>query len=187
MIDYSPERVSLRYADGTVVDVPVPFPPLVEAQGAAYVGLLEHVTRKRRTGLVLVRRGGYGVGVAVAGQLVASKVGSRRVRGRTKAGGWSQRRFANRRDEQARAAFMAAADVAARVLTPELAGLDALVCGGDRRAVEAVLADPRLRALAALPRGRFLDVPDPRQAVLVRAAERSAAVVVTVTDPPTSP
>lgn len=179
----SPELVSLRYADGTAVDVAVPFPPLPDIVGAAYRGLLEHVARDRRIALLLVRRGGYGVGVVADGRLVESKVGSRHVQGKTKAGGWSQRRFANRRDGQARVAFAAAADVAARVLPPQLASLDALVCGGDRRAVEAVLTDVRLRALAALPRGRFLDVPDPRKAVLAQAAERATAVAVTVTDP----
>ena len=177
------DRVSLSYADGTAVDIAVPFPPLRGIQGSAYDGLLEHVAQDRRIGLLLVRRGGYGVGVVADGRLVESKVGSRHVQGKSKAGGWSQRRFANRRDEQARAAFTAAADVAVRLLLPRLRDLDALACGGDRRAVDAVLADARLRALAALPRGRFLDVPDPRHAVLVRAAQSANAVVVTVTDP----
>jgi hypothetical protein len=178
----SPEQVLLCYDDGTAVEVTVPFPPLL-AVAEPYGGLIEHVGRDRRLGLLLVRRRGYGVGVAVSGRLVESKVGSRYVQGKTKAGGWSQQRFANRRQGQAQAAFAAAADVAVRLLLPQLPGLDALVCGGDRRAVDAVLADPRLRALAALPTGRFLDVPDPRQAVLVRAAERALAVVLTITDP----
>jgi hypothetical protein len=174
--------VLLRYEDGTVVDVTVPFPPLVRSE-EPYGGLLEHVGRGRRLGLLLVRRGGYGVGVAESGRLVESKVGSRYVQGKTKAGGWSQQRFANRREGQAQAAFAAAAEVALRVLLPTVSSLDALVCGGDRRAVGAVLADARLRELALLPRGRFLDARDPRQAVLVSAAGRASAVLVTVTDP----
>ena len=45
-----------------------------------------------------------------------SKVGQRHVQGRTKAGGQSQQRFARRRDNQARAAYEAAAEHAARIL-----------------------------------------------------------------------
>ena len=44
-------------------------------------------------------------------------------------------------------ALEAAADVAARVLLPHLSDLDAVVLGGDRRALAEVLEDPRLRPL----------------------------------------
>ena len=62
------------------------------------------------------------------------------MQGRTKAGGQSQQRFARRRDNQARQAYEAAADHAARIL-----GRVALpvVTGGDHAAVDEVLADPR--------------------------------------------
>jgi hypothetical protein len=58
-----------------------------------------------------------------------------------------------------------------------------LAPGGDRALIEAVLADPRLSALAALPRGPMLDVPDPRSDVLTAAAERVRAVRVHLTQP----
>jgi hypothetical protein len=150
-------------------------------------GLLEHflaeAQRSRTVGLLLVRRGGFAVGVAEGRDLVDSKVGSRYVQGKTKAGGWSQRRYARRRDAQAQAAFASAADTAARILLPRAGDLDGVVTGGDRAAVAAVLEDPRLRELADLPRGRFLAVPDPRQRVLVDAVRRSRAVAVDVHDP----
>ena len=66
-----------------------------------------------------------------------SKVGQRHVQGRTKAGGQSQQRFARRRDNQARQAYEAAAEHAARILT----GRMPVVTGGDHAAVEAVLSD----------------------------------------------
>ena len=44
----------------------------------------------------------------------------------------------------------------------------------------AVLADPRLVAVAALPRRELLDLPDPRPAVLERAVARGRAVRVTI-------
>ena len=54
----------------------------------------------------------------------------------------------------------------------------AVVCGGDRGAVEEVLADPRLRALVAT--GPWLDVPDPRRAVLDQAVLDAGSVQVEV-------
>ena len=51
-------------------------------------------------GLVLVRRGGYAVGLVAGGVLVAHKIGTAHVQGRTKKGGWSQQRYARRRGHQ---------------------------------------------------------------------------------------
>ena len=118
----------------------------------------------------------------VAGQqVVGSKVGQRHVQGRTKAGGQSQQRFARRRDNQARQAYEAAADHAARVLAGPL---DALVCGGDRSAVEAVLSDTRLAppgARSGSRRGWTCPTPVARcWSVPSRTARRAT---VTVTDP----
>ena len=67
-------------------------------------------------GVLLVRKGGFAVARLAAERLVESKVGQRHVQGRTKAGGQSQQRFARRRDNQARQAYEAAADHAARIL-----------------------------------------------------------------------
>jgi hypothetical protein len=145
--------------------------------------LVTHAQRRRVVGLLLVRRGGFAVAVAEGANLVDSKVGSRYVQGKTKAGGWSQQRYARRRKAQAEEAFGVAADVAARILLPRLPDLEGLVAGGDRAAVRSVLADPRLRALADLPQGRFLAVPDPRQRVLEDAVRRSRTIAIDVHDP----
>ena len=115
-------------------------------------------------GVLLVRKGGFAVARLRAGEAVASKVGQRHVQGRTKAGGQSQLRFARRRDGQARLAYQAAAEHAARIL----AGLTGpLVTGGDRAAIDEVLTDVRLRRMAVV--GPWLSVPDPRRAVLEQA------------------
>ena len=89
------------------------------------------------------------------------KAGSRHVQGRSAAGGWSQQRFARRRAAQADAAFEAAADYAARILLPSVADLDALVLGGERRAVHAVLGDKRLDKLRAVARPSPGSSPSP--------------------------
>jgi hypothetical protein len=138
-------------------------------------GFIAAARGPRKLGLLLARRGGCAAGVAEGDRLVASKVDSTYVQGRTAAGGWSQQRFARRRDNQTRRAWGAAADVAARVLLPHLP-LDGLVCGGDRRAIDEILADPRLAPLVALRVNRFLDVPEPRLAVLEAAVAQARAV-----------
>jgi hypothetical protein len=137
----------------------------------------------RRLGLLLARQSTVGVGIAVGPDLVESKVDSSYVQGRTAAGGWSQQRFARRRVNQARAAAGDAAEIAVRLLLPAVGELACVVTGGDRRAVEAVLADPRLAAVAAVRAQRFLDVPEPRHAVLVQAVAAARAVRIRVLDP----
>ncbi|WP_422733019.1 acVLRF1 family peptidyl-tRNA hydrolase [Micromonospora sp. WMMD558] len=146
-------------------------------------GFVAAATAPRRIGLLLARKGAVAVGIAVGEELVVSKVDTRYVQGRTAAGGWSQQRFARRRDNQAKAALGDAVDLAVRLLLPEAATLAALVCGGDRRAVDTVLADRRLAPLAALRADRLLDVPEPRHAVLVDAIAAARAVRIRVRDP----
>ncbi len=175
----------LRAPDGSQARLDVPFPPLQPDPEDACHGACAHALRSRRVGVVLVRRGGFAVGVVDGGRLVASKAGSRHVQGRAAAGGWSQQRFARRREGQARVAFGAAADEAARVVLPEAARLDAVVVGGDRAAVDAVLADPRLAPLAAkVTEPALWDVPEPRRRVLEEVPRRLRALRVTVSDPP---
>lgn len=179
--------VDVRAADGARAGCEVPFPPLAPDPGAAYGGLLDHALAERRVGVLLVRLGGFAAGVVEGTRLVASRVGSRPVHGRAAAGGWSQHRFARRREGQARTALEAAAEAAVAVLLPALGGLDAVVAGGDRRAVDAVLADPRLAVLRPLLSPRLLDVPDPRRRVLDDAPRRLRAVSIRVVEPGDAP
>jgi hypothetical protein len=168
--------VRLEAEDGAVAELEVPFPPMTG-------GLVEHVVRDRRVGVLLVRLGGSACGVFDGPRLVASKITVRQVHGRSAAGGQSQQRFARRREGQVRVALQASADTAVRVLLPHVASLDAVVVGGERTAVDAVLADTRLAALRPLVTGRLLDVPDPRQAVLEASYELLRAVRIRVVDP----
>lgn len=174
--------VSLRAADGARAECEVPFPPL--ALGPSPTGLVRHALADRRVGVLLVRLGGYAAGVFDGATLVASKVGSRQVHGRSSAGGWSQQRFARRREGQVRVALDEAADVAGRILGPVAGDLAGVVLGGDRRAVSAVIGDARLAAVRPLVTGRVLDVPEPRLATLVDTPRLFRAVRIRVTDPP---
>jgi hypothetical protein len=157
----------------------VPWPPL---DGSGIEALAAHAVVPRTALLLLVRRGGYAAGLARSGVLLEHALGTRYVQGRTAAGGWSQQRFARRREGQTAALAGAAADAALRVLARGPAP-DVVVPGGDRRLVATVLNDPRLAPVARLPRGPLLDVVDPRLAVLQDAARRCRAVRIRVTDP----
>jgi hypothetical protein len=175
--------VAFVAAGGERVVCEPPFPPIDEAALGDRAGyqpgaLLEHVRRERLVGVLLVRLGGHAAGVFDGERLLDSKVGSRLVHGRHKKGGSSSGRFARRREGQARAALQAAADVAVRVLAPWAGRLDAVVLGGDRRALDEVLADPRLAHVRPLVSGRVLDVPDPRLHVLRAMPERFTATIV---------
>ncbi|ROR90651.1 acVLRF1 family peptidyl-tRNA hydrolase [Nocardioides aurantiacus] len=161
-------------ADGSDFVARLPF-DLAHAGPADPAALARACVTPPAWGLLLVRKGGFAVARLSGDRLVGSKTGQRHVQGRTKAGGQSQQRFARRRDNQARAAYDAAADHAARVLgeTPLL-----LVTGGDREAVDAVVADRRLAAVSVV--GPWLAVPDPRRAVLDQAVRDAQAVRVVV-------
>jgi VLRF1 release factor-like protein len=173
------DALTLRAHDGAKAVLAAPFPPVdLPDETSALDALAAHARASRRIGILLVRLGGYAVGVFDNGELVASKVGARPVHGRSAAGGWSQHRFARRREGQSRVALEAAAAAAATILLPEKERLDAVVTGGDRRALRDVLDDPRLVTLAAIVVGRVLDVPDPKAAVL--RASQAAAVAIRV-------
>ncbi len=178
--------VAFRAADGAVAECHVPFPPLpasTRAPGAAEIAA--HASADRTVGVLLVRLGGYAAGVFTGEppRLVASKVGARLVHGRSAAGGTSQQRFARRREKQASEALGAAADTAAAVFAPYAGKLDAVVLGGDRRAIGGLREDSRLRPYLDLAVERFLTVPDPRLVVLRGTPRLFRAVRIRVTEP----
>jgi Actinobacteria/chloroflexi VLRF1 release factor len=206
--------VVLRAEDGAVAECYPPFPPLrlpagagpgLAGPGPGYPGpadpgpadpgpgdpgrlaelMAAHAAAPRTVGVLLVRLGGYAVGVFGSDppELAVSKTGSRLVHGRSAAGGWSQHRFARRRENQATAALKAAADTALAVLGPYTGRLDAVVLGGDRRAMAGVRADPRLAPLLASAEERFLTVPDPRLAVLADTPRMFRAIRIRLTGP----
>jgi hypothetical protein len=168
--------------DGATAELHAPPGAAVAGDLADFVAAAQE---PRRLGLLLARKAAVAVGVAEGDRLVESKVDSRYVQSRTAAGGWSQQRFARRRDNQARAAAAAAGDLAVRLLLPQVPRLASLVCGGDRRTIDLILTDRRLAPLAALRSDRLVDVPEPRHAVLVTAVAAARAVRILVRDPTT--
>jgi len=179
----SPTAVTYTAADGAVAECRVPFPSLAVVPDAGYAGLVAHALLRRRVGVLLVRLGGHAAGVFDGDRLLCSKVGSRQVHGRSAAGGWSQQRFARRREGQVRVALAAAVATAVDILLPAADRLDGLVLGGDRRALGTVLANRRLAPLRGLVVEPILDVPDPRLRVLAETPAAFRSVRIRVVEP----
>ncbi|MDQ3628601.1 MAG: hypothetical protein M3419_07310, partial [Actinomycetota bacterium] len=163
-------RTALVAADGAAASfrLPAAGPPATDvdtlvARAVAYTDF----------GLVLVRRGGFAVGNVVAAELVASRCGTRYVQGQTKAGGWSQQRYARRRANQADALVGAAA----QAVTDVLAGTTGdLVCGGDRPLVRQVLEVCRLSGALDRARPDWLEIGEPRRRVLQDGVTKARSV-----------
>jgi hypothetical protein len=129
--------------------------------------VLEALNEDHTVAALLVRMGGYAVGVFEGERLVASKVGSRFVKGRHKKGGSSANRFRRRREGQERELVGEAAAEAARVLGPWRESIRHVALGGDRGAVDRTLAErAELDWLRPLALERFFDVPEPRRRTL---------------------
>ena len=207
--------VTFTAADGAAAECHVPFPPLharlpspplppdllpspspradPSEQGAtgpdaraAAEAIAAHAAADRTVGVLLVRLGGYAVGVfsGVPPRLGPSKTGRRLVHGRSAAGGWSQHRFARRRENQAAVALGAAADAAAGIFGPYGGdGLDAVVLGGDKRSIAGLRDDTRLAPYLSRATDRFLTVPDPSPAVLRDIPHTYQAVRIRLTEP----
>jgi hypothetical protein len=176
---YGPNQVAVASPDGSSASFDVPFPPLADL---SVEGLSAHLGRERRLGVVLVRKGGFAVARVVGADVADSKVGKRHVQSRSKAGGWSQQRFARRRENQARDAYDAASGYVSEILLPHASSLDLLVTGGDRPAVDAVFAYRALTPLLGIPRRWLAGIPDPTRAVLDRAVRSARSIDITVLD-----
>src|SRR3954454_17405479 len=167
---YAPGAVTFATADETIVVRP-PFGLSHEGSYDSIVlePLLEELARDRVVAAVLVRLGGFAVGVFEGERLVASKVGTRFVKGRHKKGGSSSGRFRRRREEQARQLIEAAAETALQVLEPWRERIEFVALGGDGRAVDELLAaEPRLAWLGEKRLDRFFTTEDPRRRTLER-------------------
>lgn len=152
---------------------------------------------------LLVRRSGYAVAVSQGQAVLAHTTGSRYVQSRTAAGGWSQKRYQRRRDNQADALVGAAAEATERMLaqaacTPHLpdssAGLTSgevalVVLGGDKAIAREVFASVCARSGATggrrleevSQRTRF-DVGDPSYALVRDVLAWATSVPVEVVD-----
>ena len=183
------DGASFTAPDGAIAECHPPFPPVRELAVPlpGYPDVAEaiaaHAQRPRAVGVLLVRLGGYAAGVFTGSppRLADAKTGSRPVHGRSAAGGRSQHRFARRREKQANEALQAAANTAVDVFGRWR--LDAVVLGGDKRAIAELREDPRLAPYLKIAMDRFLTVPDPRRRVLEDSPRLFLAVKIRLTEP----
>lgn len=168
-LELHPDDDQLRLAagDGAIAEILLRWGPLPDG-GDPLAAVVDAFRRERTVGGLLVRRKAHGVGVFQGARLRLGRHDSHYVQGRTKAGGWSQQRYARRRSHQADRALAGAAEDALGVLLPHLAELEALVLGGDGAAVRAVLETPGLEPVRALTSARHpvYSVPDPNRGIL---------------------
>lgn len=153
--------------------------------------LVEHALADRDVLAVLVRRGGYAIGLQNCDQVTFTKCGTKYVQGRTAAGGWSQQRFARRRQGQTATIVDAAAHEIVRAYhaaanQPKTkARPQALVLGGDRTLVEQSLADlPQEveRWVQDFEPSPLRNIGDPRRKHLDEALANPCLVRIKITD-----
>lgn len=164
----TPDEAESGVAPGPALDA------LVEA-------LVADALRPRALLVALVRRGGWTVGVVESGRVLTGATGRRYVQGGTAAGGWSQQRFARRRQGQSAKLADDATAALGRVLSQTEVAPTALVWGGDRALLDSVVAGT---PVAELPRLGPLEVGEPRRVDLEQSAERVLGLRVTVFDAP---
>ena len=182
VVDDGHQSLAIGAADGARADLAVPFGALDAANGPLIERLIDQVGAARTIGVLLVRRGGWAVAVVADGTVLAADTGGGYVQGTTKAGGWSQQRYARRRGNQTQQVWDRAADGAVRVFAAHRSAISALVTGGDRAGVSAVLSDERLADLSPLVDSRFFAIGDPNRTVLDDVVRRLRCVVITLNE-----
>ena len=120
-----------------------------------------------------MRLGAYAIGVCMGDKLVTSKVGTGLVHGRHRQGGSSAHRFERHRDKQIEYFLTRAGQRAREQIEPYLKTLDYAVYGGARTTIQIFQKQcgflGRIRAPLLPP---LLDIPEPRQVVLINAVSR---------------
>ncbi|HZQ38802.1 MAG TPA: Vms1/Ankzf1 family peptidyl-tRNA hydrolase [Dehalococcoidia bacterium] len=163
---------------------PYPLTAGWQAPGARTRPLRELLAARPRIAAVLLRLGGWAIGLYEGDTLVQSRNDTRFVKNRHRKGGQSQRRFDRIREKQVHELFGDLCAEAEARLVPWLERLDFVVYGGDRHTVQAALKECRLlRELPCAVLPRFLTVPEPRHETLERLPPLlSSSHVVTVED-----
>ena len=142
---------------------PFPVETAAAADGWDASPLLALLDRPRTILVLLLRLGGYAVGVYEGERLAQSKVGSRFVKGRHKKGGSSSGRFARRREGQARELMDKAAETFQEQAEAYDGPFDHLLLGGDRLTLLAFQKRcPYMQRLESIRLPRILNVDDPR-------------------------
>jgi hypothetical protein len=161
----------LFLATGSALLVAPPFPVKTAFRLPGYrtEPLRRLLLARRRLAALLLRYGGWAVGIYDGDTLLEGRNGGRFVKNRHRKGGQSQRRFDRIREKQIDLLYEQACNAALERLTPRAAELDFLLFGGDRHTVQAFRKEcVAIEALPVRVLPRFLTVPEPRHETLER-------------------
>ncbi len=164
--------------DGAVATCRAPIPGTYDTPDAIVAAMAVE-----RVGLLVIRKGGFSVGAAQGTDIIAHRTGSRYLQGRTAAGGWSQQRYARRRDNQADAGFALSGKAVEEVVLPLVSTLTRVVAGGDRAAVRTVLAQRGLEPIAGLLTPAMLAVGPPKRTSLDELLAKARLVHIELREP----
>lgn len=189
-VSYDAPALTATTSRGGSAQITGAWDPLAVADpgpGLAVEDIVAACTPPHRAAVILVRRGGFSLGVVeIAGAVLdvrASKTGSTYVQGRTAAGGQSQQRFARRRANQAdklvKSAETAAQRVFDRIFVPDL-----LITGGDRPLIEDLLDRPALSWSRSVDRVAHVPVPTPKRRILDDAVTTATSLRILVDNAP---
>jgi hypothetical protein len=161
-------------AEGKYLVLP-PFP--IQEKSTDHSITIEHLrsllSQDYLIAIVLVRLGSYAIGVCRGEKLLNSKVGTGLVHGRHHKGGSSSGRFARHRDKQIEYFLTRVCQHAREQIEPHVKSLDYIAYGGAWTTIE--LLQKQCHLLGSLNKPELpplLDIPEPRQRVLVSAVSR---------------
>ena len=130
-------------------------------------------------GIVLIRLGAYGIGVCRGDKLITSKIGTGLVHGRHRQGGSSSHRFERHRDKQIEIFFNRVCGHVQEQLEPYIRSMDYIAYGGAWETIQLFIKYcPFLGKLNKPVLPALSDTPEPRRAVLEKAAGRIYSSVV---------
>ncbi len=152
---------------------PFPIRDSVILEGFEAEHLKAMLERDYIIGVVLIRLGAYGIGVCRGDKLISSKIGTGLVHARHRQGGSSSHRFERHRDKQMEIFFNRVCEHARAIIEPYVKSMDYIVYGGAWETVQLfVKYCPFLSNLNKTVLPTLSDTPEPRQAVLEKAAGR---------------
>lgn len=169
-----------------LISPPLPIAESFRGSGYQTATLRALVMQRYRIAVVLLRLGGWAVGIYEGDALMTARNGGRFVKNRHRKGGQSQRRFERIREKQIDQLFAQLCAVAESLLMGTEA-IDWLFLGGDRHTVQAFRKSCPAIAATKIPLSpRFLDVPEPRHETLERLPRLLYASRVTLWTSPTA-
>jgi len=170
--------IRLIAADGAVATCRPPMPGSFDTPADVVESM-----HNERIGLLVIRKGGFSVGAAEGTEIIAHRTGSRYLQGRTAAGGWSQQRYARRRDNQADAGYALSGKAVEEVVLPLISTLTRVVAGGDRAAVRTVLGQRGLEPVARLLSPAMLAVGPPKRTSLDELLAKARLIHIELAEP----